>query len=391
MNLEETLKNLESKYGQKQKEDVYKPSNHYISLTFQKGSMLENLFLADLDGIGFEKVLEGSRQTYYHSATFEYKEIENIQKLLKNKKNLLQKPYYDITYDYENVKYSDVINLGKANFTLSIYPDSDRKNNIEHNKKMEDYYSNLANFEQRLMTKDLFKNAFCSNMVNTVVANFDTRSLVPNFITEHPVQSLVNEIFDFTLKLCGSHIIDMHSTSHDHLYMLDHSIDNDNTEAKHIMNALRDKPDYKFYDALRAAISARYMGVEDIIPLHNYKDMKVLFPKEYDTTQVANEDGESIDYYLSRDFLIDRHVSPLNELTNLIAKTAIQYLQVNNAHDFHEKLIANNASSKEMATIVVEFFNNRVDWREWKTVLKDELVRSPCVPIVQIKRKNNKP
>lgn len=187
------------------------------------------------------------------------------------------------------------------------------------------------------MTKDLFRQAFCANMVNTVEANFDTRSIIPNFMTEYPVQSLVNEIFDFTLKLCGSHIMDMHSTSHEHLYMLDHSLSYSDTEAVNIMNKLRDKPDYKFYEALRSAISARYTGVEDIIPLYDHKDMKVLFPKEYDTTQVADESGKVLTI-IYRDFLVERHVSPLNELTNLIAKTAIQYLQINNAHDFHEKI-----------------------------------------------------
>lgn len=109
---------------------------------------MEQSFLSDLYDLGFEKVLEGNRQTYYHSATFEFKEIEQVEKLLKKKRELLQKPYYNITYDYENVKYSDVINLGKANFTIATYHTSDKESNIEHNIKMEDYYSNLNQFEK---------------------------------------------------------------------------------------------------------------------------------------------------------------------------------------------------------------------------------------------------
>lgn len=387
MSLEDTLKNLEEKYIKpvENKKEEYKPSYHYISLVFKKDSPIERSFLDDLGAFGFQKVLTGS-QNYYTSSSFERTDIKKIETILNKKREHIRSPFQDVIYK-KNARYSDIIRLNKTELSICVYDEKEREKNLESNKGMEQYYSNLDAFEKNLMTKEKFKTEFCKQLASFIESNFNTEKLTSNNKTSSPIGSLVNDVFNFTEKLLSSSIIDLQSKNYGHMYLISSAMPYDDNGARDMLYKLKEKPDYKFYSEMIEITKKRFSGIDSIKPLKGEKASSS-FPKEYDINQISEDSDFSISKSLSKEFLTDRHIPAINEIVNIITKTAIQYIQVNNANYLHQIFTATNASSKEMADVVVGKFSNPVDWRNWGKVLEKELNDTKTTVS---KRKLNKP
>lgn len=388
MNLTDTIKALEEKYSEKKEEKPYIPSYTFVSLVFQTGSDLEKSFLVDLDGLEFKKVLQG-RQAYYQSTTLERMDAQKVEKLLGKKRYLSNDFLGSKIDDGQTVHYSDVIKQRQTVMSIAVYSDSDREKNIKSDKETEDYYLKLEAFEKRLVG-DSFQKEFCSNLVYFLCENFDTTSLVPHFKTDDSVTSLVNDIFNFTLELTKKNFVIWHSSLYPHLYNVEYAIDYRSRDVKDLLGQIKDKADYKFYDNMVNVMNQRFSGVEHIEPLYNYKNIVTKFPKNYDESQIT-DDSYNINYWLSRDHIVEKQINPLRELIAIISKAAIYYSAINNAHDLHVKMSENNATSTEMEHIVREFFKDRVDWKNWETILKDKLTHEPVNGNISASKKKIQP
>jgi len=171
------------------------------------------------------------------------------------------------------------------------------------------------------------------------------------------------------------------------MYLISSAMPYDDNGARDMLYKLKEKPDYKFYSEMIEITKKRFSGIDSIKPLKGEKASSS-FPKEYDINQISEDSDFSISKSLSKEFLTDRHIPAINEIVNIITKTAIQYIQVNNANYLHQIFTATNASSKEMADVVVGKFSNPVDWRNWGKVLEKELNDTKTTVS---KRKLNKP
>lgn len=385
MNLNQKLKELESKYSDEPQKKEVKQMLKFVSVSFSKGGKLETSFLSDFGDFGFSKVKEGFRNNTYYSRPLDSTDADLLENVLNKKKKTIP----SFIYDNKTPTYSDVIQENSNAIIISSYSESDRASRIDptYDNSMTIYLKNVYNYEDKIINTD-FRKDFCEAMVDFIKNNCDTSKLSTTFMTEDPVKSLVYETYDWTQKLVSPNSFEPQSVHYPHLYLVSSLLGYNNREESNILRKAEEK-NYKVYDIVKEIIDYRFQDIDKIKPLNNFKDM-TSFPKELDYDSLSKDSGFSIPYSLSKDFIIDDYRSIKESIINTIVKASINQAVIFNAYKLHIALNEIEASPSEAADIIKEQFKDQFDIRDWKTHFADVLDKSPSPSDVHMRNKQTK-
>lgn len=363
--------------------------DYFVKLSFDKRNEFIQNILPDLKELSFNLVSETTNTLRYHTPVMNEVDADSLVKFMEKIKSDSRNSFYNLAFDRtpeSTITYSDLIKAGFAQVYASKYLDGEQEKEIAQHLKTEHYLQSLFAFESQLISP-LFKSKFCDALIDTIKDAVDVSGVDSIIPTEDPVKSMVYEAFDFTLKIGKDAMLESHSQHYPHLYQIETAVGYSYPEFTAVRDSLQDVRVNNYYEAVKSIISNRYDSNDTMKALKSFKDMKP-FPKQLDTEQTS-DDGFSIHYFLSKDHIERGYASVKEEICRIVVKTAIEYIQMNKAHELHVKMTANNANRNEMAAIFVDSFKNKVNIQDWKTVVGDPII-APCEPHVYVANKVKK-
>jgi len=374
------------------KADAPKPieRNYFVSLSFDKRNEVMQKLLPDMLALGFKQVVETDDALKYYTDPLKESDARELSQFMEKIKKQSSDVFYDLAFDNSpdsKITYNDVCKAGYSQVYSSMYHDGEQAKNIEDHLKTASYLRNLFAFEEKLISPT-FKTEFCDTLIATIKDSIDVSGLTPTFLTEDPVRSLVYEVFDFTINLGQDAMLESHSQHYPHLYMIDTAIGYKFENARNIRDSLRDVKSNDYHQAILQIIEDRFMGFDTLKGLKTFKEMKP-FPKILDTEQTSDESDLSIHYLLSTDHMDRGYGKVKDEICRIIVKTALEYIQMNKAHEIHLKMNEINADRPQMAEILVNAFAHRVDVREWQRVVGDP-IQAPSAPDAYLVKRTKK-
>lgn len=365
--------------------------NYFVSLSFDKRNEVMQKLLPDMLALGFKQVAETNDELKFHTDPLKENDARELHQFMEKIKKQSSDVFYDLAFDHSpdsKIVYSDLCKAGYSQVYSSMYHDGEQTKNIEDHLKTAAYLKNLFAFEEKLISPT-FKTEFCDRLIATIKDSIDVTGLTPTFLTEDPVRSFVYEVFDFTVNLGQDAMLESHSQHYPHLYMIDTAVGYKFENARNIRDSLRDvKPD-DYHQAILKIMDHRFIGFDTLKGLKTFQEMKP-FPKILDTEQTSDESDFSIHYFLSTDHMNRGYGKVKEEICRIIVKTALEYIQINKAHEIHIKMSEVNASRAQMAEILVDAFAHRVNVREWQHVL-GEPIQAPSAPDAYFVKRTKRP